>query len=86
MTDLKTTLVNIVSAIVDDPKSIIVNEKVSGDNVTLELSVAPSDMGKVIGKHGKIAKAIRQIIKTAAVPSNRKVTVDIKDEIEISEQ
>ncbi len=85
MTNLKETLANIAGAIVDNPDEIVIAEKTDGDHVTLELSVAPDDMGKVIGKHGKIARAIRQIMKTAAGNCGKKITVSIKDEIEITE-
>ena len=82
MTNLKQTLANITGAIVDKPEEIVIVEKTDGDHVTLELSVAPEDMGKVIGKHGKIARAIRQLMKTAASNCGKKITVNIKDEIE----
>ncbi len=85
MTNLKQTLANITGAIVDKPEEIVIVEKEDGDHVTLELSVAPDDMGKVIGKHGKIARAIRQIMKTAAGNCGKKITVSIKDEIEDAE-
>lgn len=85
MTNLKDTLANITRAIVDKPEEIIIVEKEDGDHVTLELSVAPSDMGKVIGKRGKIARAIRQLMKTAANNYGKKVTVNIKDEIDDAE-
>lgn len=85
MTNLKKTLANITGAIVDKPEEIVIVEKEDGDHVTLELSVAPDDMGKVIGKHGKIARAIRQIMKTAAGNCGKKITVSIKDEVEDAE-
>ena len=81
MTNLKDTLANITSAIVDKPEDIVIVEKEDCDHITLELSVAPADMGKVIGKRGKIARAIRQLMKTAANNCGKKVTVNIKDEI-----
>ena len=65
MTNLKDTLANIVSAIVDKPEDIVIVEKDDGNHVKLDLSVSPSDMGKIIGKRGKIARAIRQIMKKA---------------------
>ena len=79
MTDLKGTLANIARAIVDnhDEVNVIAAEETE-NSVTLKLSVAPSDMGKVIGKHGKIAKAIRQLMKAAANGTGKKVTVDIE--------
>ncbi len=79
MTDLKETLANIARAIVDNPDEVTVIAANETDNsIKLQLSVAPSDMGKVIGKHGKIAKAIRQLMKAAASGTGKKVTVDIE--------
>ncbi len=79
MVDLKKLLYDIVAPIVNDPEGInITLIEVDEDNITLELSVAPDDMGKVIGKHGRIAKAIRTVIKACANSSGKKVTVDIK--------
>lgn len=57
----------IAKALVDNPSEVVVTEKRSGKNVVLELHVAQSDMGKVIGKQGRIAKAIRSVVKAAAV-------------------
>ncbi|HJA30812.1 MAG: KH domain-containing protein [Clostridiales bacterium] len=67
----------IAKALVDNPDEVIVTEKESGKTLTLELHVAPSDMGKVIGKQGRIAKAIRTVVKAAAMEDNKKVDVDI---------
>ena len=67
----------IAKALVDNPDEVIVTEKESGKTLTLELHVAPSDMGKVIGKQGRIAKAIRTVVKAAAMEHNKKVDVDI---------
>ena len=79
MTDLKETLANIARAIVDSPDEVVVTVvEETETSVTLRLTVAPPDMGKVIGKHGKIAKAIRQLMKTAANIAGKKVTVDIE--------
>ncbi len=76
---LKKTLVDIASALVDKPEEVsVVETEESGDNVVLELSVAPEDMGKVIGKHGRIAKAIRTVMKAAASVEGKKVSVDIR--------
>ena len=83
MSRLKTTLIDIASALVDNPGEISVVEiEKENNNVTLELSVAPGDMGKVIGRHGKIAKAIRVVMKAAANAEGKKVTVDINDQDE----
>ena len=79
MNDLKGTLANIARAIVDSPDEVVVPVvEETETSVTLRLTVAPPDMGKVIGKHGKIAKAIRQLMKTAANIAGKKVTVDIE--------
>ena len=63
--------------LVDNPDEVVVTEKSEGKNVVIELHVAPSDMGKVIGKQGRIAKAIRSVVKAAAAKEDKKVIVDI---------
>ena len=78
MTDLKETLCGIAKAIVDSPDEVTVAEAVDGKRVNLTLSVAEDDMGMVIGKHGKIAKAIRTIMKVAANADGKEVNVEIK--------
>jgi len=78
MADLKKVLSDIAKAIVDKKDAVSIIQIEDGDNVTLELSVAPNDMGKVIGRHGRIAKAIRMVVKAAANKSGKKVTVEIK--------
>ncbi len=85
MISLKEVLVTVVKPIVADPDSVIVIERITGNDVLLQLSVAPADMGKVIGRHGKIAKAIRTVVKAAATPSGRHVRVDILDSDEIAQ-
>ncbi len=67
----------IAKALVDHPEEVMVTEKAEGKNLILELHVAPSDMGKVIGKQGRIAKAIRSVVKAASSKDNRKVDVEI---------
>lgn len=78
MTNLKETLTGVARALVDNPDEVIVAEEVSGDTVNLVLSVAADDMGMVIGKHGRIAKAIRTVMKAAANADGKKVNVEIK--------
>ncbi len=78
MADLKTTLIDIAKAIVDNPDEVTVIETEDENSITLVLSVAQDDMGMVIGKHGKIAKAIRSVIKAAAGNVSKKVNVEIK--------
>lgn len=71
-------LVEVVAkALVDHPEEVVVTEKAEGKNVILELHVAPSDMGKVIGKQGRIAKAIRAVVKAASSKDNTRVDVEI---------
>ena len=65
----------IAKALVDHPDEVSVSEKENGRSLTVELHVAPSDMGKVIGKQGRIAKAIRTVVKAAAMEDNKKVDV-----------
>ena len=76
--DLKQVLTDIARAIVDSPDAVNVIENVNGDNVELTLVVAEDDTGMVIGRHGKIAKAIRQLMKAAANTCGKHVTVEIK--------
>ncbi|MBE6635699.1 MAG: KH domain-containing protein [Ruminococcaceae bacterium] len=76
--DLKQLLTDIARAIVDTPDAVNVVENVEGDNVELTLVVAEDDTGMVIGRHGKIAKAIRQVMKAAANTCGKHVTVEIK--------
>ena len=66
-------------ALVDDPESVVVNEREEKKTTVLEVRVAESDMGKVIGKQGRIAKAIRSVVKAAAAKEDKKVIVDIMD-------
>ena len=67
----------IAKALVDNPDEVLVTEKENGKNITVELHVAPSDMGKVIGKQGRIAKAIRSVVKAASSKDNTRVDVEI---------
>ena len=67
----------IAKALVDNPSEVVVSEKKDGRNIMIELHVAPSDMGKVIGKQGRIAEAIRSVVKAASTRENLKVDVEI---------
>ncbi len=67
----------IARALVDNPDQVVVTEEANDNEINLELKVAQSDMGKVIGKQGRIAKAIRSVVKAASSKDNRKVNVDI---------
>ena len=67
----------IAKALVDNPDEVVVTEKTEGTTTVVELHVAASDMGKVIGKQGRIAKAIRSVVKAASSKDNRRVDVEI---------
>lgn len=75
---MKEVLEIIAKSLVDYPDEVNVTEIANDDNsITLELRVAQGDMGKVIGKQGRIAKAIRTVVKAAASHENKQVSVDI---------
>ena len=74
---MKQILIDIAKALVTKPDEVVVAERMDGNVLRLELSVAPEDMGKVIGKQGRIAKAIRSVMKACATKENIKVMVDI---------
>ena len=76
--DYAKILADIARAIVDTPESVSVTESTEGNSIELTLSVAPDDMGKVIGRHGKIAKAIRAIMKAAGGSCGKRVIVEIE--------
>jgi uncharacterized protein len=67
----------IAKALVDFPDAVVVNEVSGNQAIILELKVAPEDMGKVIGKQGRIAKALRTVVKAAATKENKRVVVEI---------
>ena len=67
----------IARSLVDNPDEVVVTQKEEGKNITIELHVAASDMGKVIGKQGRIAKAIRSVVKAASSKDNKRVDVEI---------
>ena len=74
---MKELLEIIAKNLVDDPSAVVVKETDKDGAILLELSVAPEDMGKVIGKQGRIAKAIRTVMKASAIHNNVRVTVEI---------
>ena len=82
---MKDLLLYIAQNLVDNPDQVQVTEREDGDETVFELRVAPSDMGKVIGKQGRIAKALRVVVKAAATRENKKVTVEIVKEQEAAE-
>ena len=75
---MKGLLEVIAKSLVDNPDEVVVTEKETEKGLVLELKVAPSDMGKVIGKQGRSAKAIRSVVKAAASRENKQVSVEIE--------
>ncbi|MDF2473561.1 MAG: binding protein [Anaerocolumna sp.] len=67
----------IATSLVDHPEEVVVTEKETDKSIIIELKVAPEDMGKVIGKQGRIAKSIRSVVKAAATKDDKKVVVEI---------
>ena len=67
----------LAQALVDHPEEVVVTETETENEILLELKVASDDMGKVIGKQGRIAKAIRTVVKVAAYNTDKKITVEI---------
>ncbi len=76
---MKELLLYMAKNLVDDPDAVSVTETQGEDGTLLELRVAPEDMGKVIGRQGRIAKEIRAIVKAVAQRNGERVTVDIVD-------
>lgn len=76
---MKELLLYVAKQLVTNPDAVTVTEREDADSTVLELRVAPEDMGKVIGRQGRIAKEIRTIIKTVAQRDGKRVTVDIVD-------
>ena len=74
MTEL---VASIARSLVDEPDAVNVTEETENGETVIKLRVAPDDMGKVIGKQGRIAKAIRTVVKAAATKAGTKVTVEI---------
>ncbi len=74
---MKDLLMTVVKPLVSDPSAVVINQLDQGHTVVLELKVAPEDMGKVIGKQGRRAQAIRAIVKARATRLGKRVIVDI---------
>jgi predicted RNA-binding protein YlqC (UPF0109 family) len=74
---MKELLEIIARSLVDNPDMVSVNQISGEQSIVLELKVSPDDMGKVIGKQGRIAKAIRTVVRAAAIKENKRVVVEI---------
>ncbi|ADC48131.1 hypothetical protein BpOF4_00310 [Alkalihalophilus pseudofirmus OF4] len=76
---MKSLVEHIAKALVDEPDEVLVTEQQEGDTLSITLYVHPSDVGKVIGKQGRTAKAMRSLVYAAAVPEHKRVRLDIVD-------
>ncbi len=74
---MKSLVETIAKSLVDNPDEVSVREISVGDSEIIELRVASSDMGKIIGKQGRIVKAIRTVVKSAGAKQNRKIEVEV---------
>ena len=74
---MKELVLDIAKALVDNPDEVKIEETIKEDEIILKLSVSQDDMGKVIGKQGRIAKAIRTVIRSAANREDKKVSLEI---------
>lgn len=75
---MKELITYLAKSLVDQPDAVTVEEQENEDAIVITLSVAPDDMGRVIGRNGKIAKSIRTIVKSASYKLSKKVVVEIR--------
>jgi len=76
---MKDLLIYIAQNLVDNPDDVTVTEKETDSETVFELRVAPSDMGKIIGRQGKVAKEIRAVMRTVAMKQGKRISIDIID-------
>ena len=76
--NLKELVEYVAKSLVEKPESVVVTQSVADGVIELELKVAEDDMGKVIGKQGRIAKALRSVLRAAAIKEGKKCTLDIR--------
>lgn len=74
---MKDLVIHIARSLVESPDEVVVTENEADGQIELELQVAPGDMGKIIGKQGRIAKAIRSVLKASAAKEGKKCTLKI---------
>ncbi|HLM77472.1 MAG TPA: KH domain-containing protein [Rubrobacteraceae bacterium] len=79
MRQLEELLLFLARSLVDEPEKVEVTSQETDSRVDLILRVAPNDVGKVIGRHGRIVKSIRTVIKAASVKANKRVNVEVAD-------
>ena len=76
---MKQILESIITNIVDDKEAVSIEEKIDGENVVYEVKVTNGDMGRVIGKQGRVAKAIRTLMKSLGAKEKKKITIEFID-------
>lgn len=76
---MKDTLTFIVKSIVDNPDKVVIDEEDSDEGINFVITVDPADMGKVIGKNGKVIRSIRNIMKIPAIKQNKRVSVSLAE-------
>ena len=76
---MKTALSYIISSIVDSPNKVSITEESEGELITFKVSVDKDDMGKVIGKNGKVIRAIRNVLKIPAIKQNKKINIVLEE-------
>lgn len=76
---MKKALEYIISQIVDEPKEVEINEQEENGIINFTIKVSPSDMGKVIGKNGKVIRAIRNVVKISAIKQNKKINIGLSE-------
>jgi len=79
MQQLEDLLLFLARSLVDEPEKVEVSGRETGSRVDLTLRVAPNDMGKVIGRQGRVVKSIRTVMKAASVKANKRVNVEVAD-------
>jgi len=77
---MKDMLATLVRHLVDDPSAVLVNEVVTDDSVRYEIRVAPGDVGRVIGRQGKVIRALRVVMRSVASQGQRRVDVELAKE------
>jgi len=69
----------IVTQIVDDPEKVKIDQKEENGMINFTITVAPADMGKIIGKNGKVIRAIRNVVKISAIKQNKKINIALSE-------
>lgn len=79
---MKKVLEYIISSIVDNPKDVVIDEEEDNGNINFTITVNKEDMGKVIGKGGKVIRSIRNVLKIPAIKQNKRINITLFDETE----